>query len=158
MNIDQIAQLEAVGNAGFRDITIGDLTLSLRPVTLVECLRLLTRQPSLKFALFGGDADEATLLDVLLTTGPDAVASLVAASMGSLGDARAEAAIARLPDDILLPLVGEVVQITMPEGLEPFFERLSRLAGVAGMVPAEPAAPVAERRVRRAGLSQQTRS
>lgn len=153
MTDDLIAQLEAVADGGFREVDAGGVTLRLRPVTLVECLRLLRRFPALKSGLFGGEADDGTLFDVLLDAGPEAIAALVAASSGRLGDAKLEAVIARLPDDVLIPAVLDVVALTMPEGLEAFFERLINLAGAAGLLEEAPAAKPAAKpqsRVRKA--------
>ncbi|WP_279482247.1 hypothetical protein [Aureimonas sp. SK2] len=148
MTDDLLAQLEAVASSGFQPVTAGALTVPLRPVTLVECLRILRRFPALKAALIGGEADEASILDVLLDSGPEAVAALVAAAAGK-PSADYEAVIARLPDDVLIPLVHATIQLTAPEGIEPFFARLTKLAGVAGMAEAPAAAP-AGKRIRKA--------
>lgn len=147
MTDDLLAQLEAVASSGFQPVTAGALTVPLRPVTLIECLRLLRRFPALKAALFGGEVDEASMLDVLLDSGPEAVAALVAVAAGK-SSTDYEAVIARLPDDTLIPLVNATIKLTMPEGIEPFFARLTGLMGAAGMAEAPAAQPA--KRIRKA--------
>ncbi len=54
-----------------------------------------------------------------------------------------------VPDDTLIPLVNATIRLTMPEGIEPFFARLTGLMGAAGMAEAPAPAP-AGKRIRKA--------
>jgi hypothetical protein len=141
--MNDLDSLLASVDRGMSPVTVGQQTLPIRPVTLVECLRAITRYPKIKAALFPADESEAdggSLVDVLLSDGPDAVGALLACAVGKPGDRAIEQKLLGLPDDILLPLLQAVVERTMPDGIESFFGRLTGLAGAAGLASQAPAA------------------
>ena len=71
-------------------------------------------------------------LDDLLKLGGDVIAAIIAAGTGVPGDAQAEAAADNLTLEEQADLLGAIVELTMPRGLGPLVEKLSRLGLLAG--------------------------
>lgn len=136
--MSDIDTLLASIDSGFADVPLDDdgLTIAVRPVSILECLRLVNRFPALKSALFpraGAEADDFALIDILLGDAPEAIGAVLAVAVGRAGDRGIEARLAGLPDDYLLKLLNAVIERTMPDGVEAFFGKLLALAGAAGL-------------------------
>jgi len=112
-------------------VPLGGMDVAIRQVSLIDMLRIIKRFPALK-ALFSGDT--ATLIDLLIDCGPDAVAAVLACATGHPGDKTVEIGIQALPDDALISLLAAAIRITMPDGVESFFARLVTLANAAGLL------------------------
>jgi hypothetical protein len=77
-------------------------------------------------------------VDKLLSLGGDVVAAIIAAGTGAPGDEAAEWAADRLSVDEQADLLVAIIELTMPRGLGPFVEKLSRLGLASGGAPAMP--------------------
>lgn len=89
---------------------------------------LLARFPELRALMTGREV----ALDELLKLGGDVIAAIIAAGTGAPGDAQAEAAADNLTLEEQADLLGAIVELTMPRGLGPLVEKLSRLGLLAG--------------------------
>ena len=137
--------LAAVGGHSFEDVPVGEATYPLRPVTILEIIRICKRFPALLELFEGEDAAEGedkdektqegkTIAEVIVDAGPEAVAALVACSAGAPGDVAVEEKIAGYPDDVLLPLVAGAVKRTLGEdGIEGFFSKVMAVMGASGL-------------------------
>lgn len=88
---------------------------------------LLARFPELRALMTGREV----ALDELLKLGGDVVAAIIAAGTGTPGDAQAEAAADNLTLEEQADLIAAIVELTMPRGLGPLVDRLSRLGLLA---------------------------
>ena len=104
-----------------QDITITGV--SARGIAL-----LLARFPELRAVITGREV----AMDDLLKLGGDVIAAIIAAGTGSPGDNDAEQAADNLTLEEQADLLAAIVELTMPRGLGPLVERLSRLGLLAG--------------------------
>ena len=104
-----------------QDITITGV--SARGIAL-----LLARVPELRAVITGREV----AMDDLLKLGGDVIAAIIAAGTGSPGDNDAEQAADNLTLEEQADLLAAIVELTMPRGLSPLVERLSRLGLLAG--------------------------
>ena len=104
-----------------QDITITGV--SARGIAL-----LLARFPELRAVITGREV----AMDDLLKLGGDVIAAIIAAGTGSPGDNDAEQAADNLTLEEQADLLASIVELTMPRGLGPLVERLSRLGLLAG--------------------------
>ena len=89
---------------------------------------LLARFPELRAVMTGREV----ALDDLLKLGGDVIAAIIAAGTGAPGNTQAEAAADNLTLEEQADLLGAIVELTMPRGLGPLVEKLSRLGLLAG--------------------------
>lgn len=89
---------------------------------------LLARFPELRALMTGREV----ALDDLLKLGGDVIAAIIAAGTGAPGDAGVEKAADNLTLEEQADVLGAIVELTMPRGLGPLVERLSRLGLLAG--------------------------
>ena len=104
-----------------QDITITGV--SARGIAL-----LLARFPELRAVITGREV----AMDDLLKLGGDVIAAIIAAGTGVPGDVDAEKAADNLTLEEQADLLASIVELTMPRGLGPLVERLSRLGLLAG--------------------------
>ena len=104
-----------------QDITITGV--SARGIAL-----LLARFPELRAVITGREV----AMDDLLKLGGDVIAAIIAAGTGSPGDNDAEQAADNLTLEEQADLLAAIVELTMPRGLGPLVERLSRLGLLTG--------------------------
>ena len=104
-----------------QDITIAGV--SARGIAL-----LLARFPELRAVMTGREV----ALDDLLKLGGDVIAAIIASGTGAPGDVQAEAGADNLTLEEQADLLGAIVELTMPRGLGPLVEKLSRLGLLAG--------------------------
>lgn len=104
-----------------QDITITGV--SARGIAL-----LLARFPELRAVMTGREV----ALNDLLKLGGDVIAAIIAAGTGTPGDMDAEKAADNLTLEEQADLLGAIVELTMPRGLGPLVEKLSRLGLLAG--------------------------
>lgn len=90
---------------------------------------LLQRFPELRAMLSGREVNADRLIEI----GGDAVAAIIAAGTGYLGNEQAEAVAGSLSLDEQADLLAAIVKLTMPGGVGPFVEKLSALGlGLGG--------------------------
>ena len=89
---------------------------------------LLARFPELRALMTGREVG----LDALLRLGGDVIAAIIAAGTGAPGDVDAEKAADNLTLEEQADLLASIAELTMPRGLGPLVERLSRLGLLAG--------------------------
>ena len=89
---------------------------------------LLARFPELRALMTGREVG----LDALLRLSGDVIAAIIAAGTAALGDVDAEKAADNLTLEEQADLLGAIVELTMPRGLGPLVEKLSRLGLLAG--------------------------
>ncbi len=89
---------------------------------------LLARFPELRALMTGREV----ALDDLLRLGGDVIAAIIAAGTGAPGDADVEKAADNLTLEEQADLLTAIVELTLPRGLGPLVERLSRLGLMAG--------------------------
>lgn len=93
---------------------------------------LLANFPEIK-AMFSGK-DISLDAKTLSTRFPKALAAIIAAGTGRVGDAKAEAVAASLAVDEQAELLSKILELTFPRGIGPFVEAIQRLAGTVGAV------------------------
>lgn len=67
--------------------------------------------------------------ETLATKAPKALAAIIAAGTGQVGNAEAEAVAASLGVDEQAELLAKIFELTFPRGLGPFAQAIQRLAG-----------------------------
>lgn len=87
---------------------------------------LLANFPEIK-ALFSGK-EVSFDTQTLATKAPKALAAIIAAGTGQVGNPQAEAVAASLGVDEQAELLAKILELTFPRGIGPFAEAVSRLA------------------------------
>jgi len=134
-DVKSIDDLLTAVDHSYQDVEILGMTVKLRPVTILECLRLVKRFPKL-MDLFEPKVDnqghilpdemQPSLLSVFLDSGVDAAAAFIACAAGREGDVGFEQTIASKPDDLTLALFSASVKTTLGEGsLDDFFTKVT---------------------------------
>jgi len=109
-------------------VTVRGQDITVTGVSARGVASLLARFPELRALMTGREV----ALDDLLKLGGDVVCAIIAAGTGSPGDEGAEKAADNLSLEEQADVLGTIVELTMPRGLGPLVERLSRLGLVAG--------------------------
>lgn len=109
-------------------VTIRSQEVTVTGISARGIALLLARFPELRALMTGREV----ALDELLKLGGDVVAAIIAAGTGAPGDAQAEAAADNLTLEEQADLIAAIVELTMPRGLGPLVDRLSRLGLLAG--------------------------
>lgn len=112
-------------SASFKTITVGEVALPVKGVSAIGIAYLLERFPVVAQLVTGNAAEinAATLFKLV----PDAVAVIIACGCGNVNDPEAEAAAAALPIESQFDLLEAIIKLTMPGGVGPFVERLTKL-------------------------------
>ena len=109
-------------------VTIRGQDITITGVSARGIASLLARFSELRALVTGREV----ALDELLRLGGDVIAAIIAAGTGTPGDAQTEAAADNLTLEEQADLLAAIVELTMPRGLGPLVERLSRLGLLAG--------------------------
>lgn len=112
-------------------VTVGGIEIEIQPISLMSLAKLLRRFPEALKVLLGEHSDPT---QAVVGCGPEAIAALVSAGVGQLNDIQMEQKIASLPDDWQAELLGEILRITMPDGLESFLGRFLKIAEKVGLI------------------------
>ena len=119
--------------------------VQMRGLTVVEFLQTIREYPAVREillnAIAAGDeiTDEGMLADLFKTfvdAGPEAIATLIAKSLGLKGTDAREAVLS-LSDEDFFALLEKSIELTMPRGVGDFFGRVGRLAVKLGLVVSE---------------------
>ncbi len=109
-------------------VSIREQDITVTGVSARGIAHLLARFPELRALMTGREV----AVDDLLRLGGDVVAAIIAAGTGAPGDADVETAADNLTLEEQADLLAAIVELTMPRGLGPLVERLSRLGLLAG--------------------------
>jgi hypothetical protein len=109
-------------------VTLRGQDITVTGVSARGIASLLARFPELRALMTGREV----ALDDLLKLGGDVVCAIIAAGTGSPGCEAAEKAADNLSLEEQADILASIVELTMPRGLGPLVERLSRLGVLAG--------------------------
>lgn len=134
-DVKSIDDLLTAVDHSYQEVEILGMTTKLRPVTILECLRLVKRFPKL-LDLFEPKLDkdgnllpeelQPSLISVFMDSGIEAAAAFIACAAGKEGDKAFEQLITQKPDDLTLSLFSSSVKVTLGEGsLEDFFMKVT---------------------------------
>lgn len=84
---------------------------------------LMARFPALAKAI----NEQKVSIDLIFEAGPEAVAAVIAAGCGKRDDKETEEAADNLAIGDQLILIAGILEATLPDGISPFIERLSKL-------------------------------
>lgn len=113
-----------------KTVEIENIAVEIEPLSLMTISKLLRRFPEALKLLFG-ESDKPEQL--LINQGPEMIAAIISASMGFLNDIENEQKISQLPDEWQGEILGEVIQATMPDGLDAFLGKLAPFLGKMGI-------------------------
>lgn len=113
-----------------RFVSVGEVRVDVPGVSAKGLAVLFSRFPVFR-ELFAGREPDLTP-DAIVSLAPDVVAAVIAAGTGSPGLYEAEEAAASLSLADQLALVEAILDATIPGGVGPFVERLTRLAASVG--------------------------
>ena len=117
-------------------VTIRGQDITITGVSARGIASLLARFPELRALMTGREVAQ----DDLLKLGGDVIAAIIASGTGTPGDPQAETAADNLTLEEQADLLAAIVELTIPRGLGPLVERLSRLGLLAGGASAMQAA------------------
>jgi len=134
-DVKSIDDLLTAVDHSYQEVEVLGMTTKLRPVTILECLRLVKRFPKL-IDLFEPKLDkdgnllpeelQPSLLSVFMDSGVEAAAAFIACAAGKEGDVAFEHLITQKPDELTLSLFSASVKVTLGEGsLEDFFMKVT---------------------------------
>ena len=109
-------------------VTVRGQEITVSGISARGIAHLLARFPELRALMTGREV----ALDDLLKLGGDVIAAIIASGTGAPGDADVETAADNLTLEEQADLLAAIVELTMPRGLGPLVERLSRLGLLAG--------------------------
>jgi hypothetical protein len=107
------------------NVPVGDSFLTVTGVSAKTGLEIFKRFPKIA-GMIGG---EGFNLGAFLSVAPDAVAAIIAASTGNLGNEAAEAAAANLSVETQFDILEAIGRLTFTRGFAPFAEKIMALAG-----------------------------
>ncbi|MDE2467227.1 MAG: hypothetical protein KGL35_00360 [Bradyrhizobium sp.] len=111
--------------ASTETVKLGGVAIEVGGVPLGDFLKIVKRFPAVIAALKREQVEPAVWFDC----GAEAIAALLAAGVGKLGDADAEARIGRFPGAYQLALLKSIMAQTMPDGPGPFVRELMTVLG-----------------------------
>jgi len=134
-DVKSIDDLLTAVDHSYQEVEILGMTTRLRPVTILECLRLVKRFPKLidlfepKLVKDGNLLPEElqpSLISVFMDSGIEAAAAFISCAAGKEGDLAFEQLITQKPDDLTLALFSSSVKVTLGDGsLEDFFTKIT---------------------------------
>ncbi len=144
-DVKSIDDLLTAVDHSYQEVEVLGMTTKLRPVTILECLRLVKRFPKL-IDLFEPKLDkdgnllpeelQPSLLSVFMDSGVEAAAAFIACAAGKEGNLAFEQLLTTKPDDLTFALFSASVKVTLGEGsLEDFFMKIT--AALSGVLPAK---------------------
>lgn len=108
-------------------VPIGDQSIIVKGISAKTGLAIVQRFPKILGMVTGEKFD----LGQFIAIAPDAVAAIIAAASGQLGDADAEAVAADLGLEYQMDILEAVGGMTFTKGFAPFAQRIMALASVA---------------------------
>lgn len=129
--ISAIDALLSVAPKHTETVELNGVSVDIFPVSLMSVAKILRRFPEAIQVLIG-EHQKPEL--AIVNCGPEAVAAIIAAGMGKVNDIETEVKISQLPDEWQAELLGEIVRITMPDGLEQWMGKFLAVAQKMGLV------------------------
>jgi hypothetical protein len=111
----------------YEDVPIGESFLRVSGISAKTGLEIFRRFPNIS----GMTSGTTFNLGTFLAAAPDAVAAIIAAATGDLGDESAEQSASELPIEIQFDILEAVGRLTFTKGFAPFAERIMALADAA---------------------------
>jgi hypothetical protein len=108
-----------------KTVTIRDKDVAVFGISAQDIVYLFGKFPELRLLMSGKQTDLTP--EALLKLAPGAVAAAIAAGTGSAGDEQAEAVAARLGLGEQLDLLAAIFDLTFPQGVGPFVQKLDAL-------------------------------
>ena len=105
------------------DVPVGDGFIKVHGISAGKALEIVKRFPALS-KMLGGNFKGADIIGSM----PDAVAAIIAASVGGLGDENVEIDAANIPLEIQFDLLEAIGGLTFKNGFAPFAQRIVALA------------------------------
>lgn len=90
---------------------------------------LISKYPQVADAINGGEVKA----EALMKLGGDVVGAIIAAGTGAPGDAQSEEVARKLPLSDQAALIASILRLTLPDGIDPFVEKLSAIAASLGV-------------------------
>jgi hypothetical protein len=109
------------------DVPLGDSFLRVNGISAGHGLEIFKRFPKIAGMVSGSTFN----LGAFLSVAPDAVAAIIAASTGDLGNEASEEAASKLPVDVQFEILEAVGRLTFTKGFGPFVEKIMALINVA---------------------------
>lgn len=119
-------------------VTVSGKQIEVFGVSAVGIASLITEFPEIKKLMSGKEVDVSSLLAM----SGSAIAAIIAAGVGHPGEEAYQAAASRLPLEAQTDILGAIIKVTLPNGIGPFFEKLTALLAVkdgAGALAKAPA-------------------
>jgi hypothetical protein len=131
--MNKIDDLISLASDAFVNVDVGGgKMVSVRPISILTILEIWKRFPDVLKILFAGD--EQQIAAEAIKIAPQAIAAIIAAATGYPFDFYVEKAVILWPDDITIPLLVKVRDLTMPDGIESFFGKLAPLLDAKGLL------------------------
>lgn len=108
----------------FRSVEVKGVAVPVTGISALGVAYLFNRFPVVREMIGGKDVDLS--IDAIAKLAPDAVAAIIATGTGCVNDPDAEAVAASLGVEHQMDLLEAIMQETMPAGVGPFVERLSK--------------------------------
>lgn len=108
-----------------KTVTIRGKDVAVFGISAQDIVYLFGKFPELRLLMSGKQTDLTP--EMLLKLAPGAVAAAIAAGTGSAGDEQAEAVAARLGLGEQLDLLAAIFELTFPQGVGPFVQKLDVL-------------------------------
>lgn len=118
-----------------RTVDVGGASLSVTGVSAQGIAYLIGRFPEVRDMMGGGKDPDAKIEfspERIMSLVPDAIAAVIAAGCGYPNNEEAEKKAASLPAEYQLDLITAIVELTMPKGAGPFFEKLNDVMANVG--------------------------
>jgi hypothetical protein len=118
------------------DVPVAGSFLTVYGISAQDGLAIFHRFPRIALML-----TEGFDLRTFITMAPDAIAAIIAASCGNLGDLQAEENASRLPLEVQWDIVEAIGRLTFTRGFAPFAKRIMDLVGAVPSAPSTKAPP-----------------
>lgn len=110
-----------------KTVTIGTTAVPVKGVSAKGIVYIMGRFPEARMLMTGKAVDVTP--ESLMKLAPEALAAIIAAGLGFPGDEAQEDAAAALPLEAQVDLIEAIAAVTMPKGVAPFVDRLTKLMG-----------------------------
>lgn len=114
---------------GAETVTIGDHKIEVTGVSAAGIAVLLGRFPELRRLMTGKAVD----VDRLINMGPEVMAAIIAAGIGTPGDEAEEVKAQRLPISAQVDLLAAILRVTLPGGMRPFVAKMQAIGDSVGI-------------------------